>query len=41
MVALSTALDGDTLPVSVAFRKLSQNRIKLAFIAANQYHLHV
>jgi SH3 domain protein len=41
MVALSTALDADTLPLSVTFRKLRQKWNKLAFMAVNQYHLYV
>ncbi|APD88782.1 hypothetical protein BM524_02560 [Alteromonas mediterranea] len=50
MVALSTADDADTLPLSLSFRnattpflgaKFRQKWNKLAFIAVNQYHLHV
>ena len=50
MVALGTAYDADTLPLSLTFRNagamkqdalIRQKWNKLAFIAVNQYHLHV
>jgi len=50
MVAQGTAYDADTIPLSHTFRnttaffwssKFRQKWNKLAFMAVNQYHLHV